>query len=99
MNARRSPTAIPAGRALAARVVTGLFGGYALAAVAAALIARLLPAARADATAWGLNLAFAIMTAAFLWAFAEPRLRRVVTVLWGGSAAGLALLLALGLRP
>lgn len=71
---------------MAARCVTALAGGYAAAAALASLVARLLPIAPVEATAWGLTVSFAVFAALGLWAFHEPRLQRVAIALWGGAA-------------
>ncbi|WP_051132633.1 hypothetical protein [Sphingobium bisphenolivorans] len=65
------------------RCLTALVGGYAAAAGAASLVARLLPIARAEATVWGMILSFLIFASLGLWAFHEPRLSRVAALVWG----------------
>ena len=83
----------------AARSMTALFGGYALASAVATLIARLLPVDRADATAWGMNLSFLGFAGIALWCFHEPRVARVMLLVWGGTAALVPALYLLGMRP
>ena len=83
----------------AARWVTAIVGGYLASAALAALLARLLPIARVEATAWGLIAAFLIYTAMLLWCFREPRLGRVASVVWGIAIVGGAAAYALGVRP
>lgn len=73
----------PAALAMAARCVTALVGGYAAAAALATLLARLLPIARAEATAWGMILSFLAYAVIALWCFVEPRLSRVAMLVWG----------------
>lgn len=84
---------------LAARCLTALLGGYAAASGAAALIARLAPITRVEATAWALIVSFLIYAGLALWAFAEPRLARVATVVWGAALASIGAALVLGVRP
>jgi hypothetical protein len=83
---------------LIARCITALFGGYFAAAGLASLLARLLPIARVDATAWGMILSFLFYAGIALWAFYEQRLLRVVGVIWGAAIASFALTLVLGTR-
>ncbi len=85
--------------AIAARAVTALFGGYALAAAAATLAARLLPIDRAEATAWSMTLSFLVFVAAGLWCFHEPRLARVALLVWGGAILFGGAAYLLGVRP
>jgi len=76
---------------MVARCLTALAGGYAAAAAAASLVARLLPVAPVEATVWGMILSFPLYAAVGLWAFHEHRLGRVATVVWGTAlAAGTA---------
>jgi hypothetical protein len=84
---------------MAVRVATALAGGYAAAAALATLLARLLPIARVEATAWGMMISFALYGALLLWAFHERRLGRVAGVIWSTAILGAALLWALGVRP
>jgi hypothetical protein len=82
--------------AAAARAMTAIIGGYALAGALSGLLARFLPIAKADASTWGLVIAFPLYAALLLWAYAERRLARVALVLWGGAAAGAAILRLVG---
>lgn len=84
---------------MTARCVTALAGGYAAAAGLATLLARLLPATRPEATAWGMILSFLIYAALGLWAFHEPRLLRVAATIWGAAALSIGIVLLLGIRP
>ncbi len=85
--------------AIVARCLTAFFGGYALTAVVATLIARLLPIARVDATVWAMIPGFLFYAVVGLWCFHEPRLARVAGGVWGAAiVAGVALWL-LGVRP
>jgi hypothetical protein len=81
------------------RAVTALIGGYAAASGIATVLARLLPIARAEATAWGMILSFLFFAIIGLWAFHEARLLRVVSVVWGTAAVTIGLVLMLGVRP
>ena len=84
---------------MAARAATALFGGYAAAAGLCALLARLLPVGRAEATAWGMILSFLVFAGLGLWAFHEGRLARVAGVIWGSAGLSAALVVLLGPRP
>jgi hypothetical protein len=79
--------------------MTAVLGGYALAGGLSALLARLLPIGRADATAWALNLSFAIFAAVLLWVFCSNRLWRTSAIVWGGALAAALWVWAIGLRP
>lgn len=87
------------GRAIAARWATAIGGGYLASAALAALLARLLPIARVEATIWGLIAAFLMYTALLLWCFREPRLGRVALVVWSIAIVGGGAAYALGVRP
>lgn len=84
---------------MAARVATALFGGYAAASAIAALVARLLPIARVEATVWAMILSFLLYAAIALWCFHEQRLARVAGLVWGSAAVAIAAALLLGVRP
>lgn len=84
---------------MVARCATALVGGYAAAAGAASLFARLLPVGRAEATAWGMILSFLLYASLGLWAFHEPRLARIAAVIWGIAVVCAGVLLLLGTRP
>ncbi|WP_236552981.1 iron transporter [Sphingomonas sp. 8AM] len=85
--------------AMLARCLTAFFGGYALTALVATLVARILPIARVDATVWAMIPGFLFYALVGLWSFHEPRLTRVAGAVWGGAVvAGLAVWL-LGVRP
>jgi hypothetical protein len=81
------------------RCVTALFGSYAAAAALAALLARLLPIDRAEATGWALILSVLLYAVIGLWCFHETRLSRVAGWVWGTALVGGALLWLLGVRP
>lgn len=81
------------------RSVTALLGGYALVAVLAMLIARLLPIARVEATVWGMIPSFLVYAVTSLWCFHEPKLARVVGWVWGGAIVAGAAVWLLGVRP
>lgn len=96
---RAKTSSLRNGWALALRALTALVGGYAAAAGLASLIARFLPIARVEATAWGMLLSFAIYVGLALWAFAEVKLWRVFAVIWGTAAVSAGLVLLAGVRP
>ncbi|WP_308814378.1 iron transporter [Sphingomonas sp. GV3] len=98
---RQYPPRRPLGAAwlaISARAFTALVGGYLAAAALATLLARLLPGARAEATLWALLLSPLLYVIAGLWAFHEPRLTRVLAIMWGGTllADGAIALLGMG---
>lgn len=82
-----------------ARAVTALAGGYLLASLLSALLARLLPMAPVEATGLALVLSFGLYAAILLWVYAERRLGRALAIVWGGSLIAAGLLLATGWRP
>lgn len=81
------------------RALTALVGGYAAAAGAATLLARILPTARVEATAWAMILSFLLYATLGLWAFHARRLAIVLGVIWGIAAVSFGLALLLGVRP
>lgn len=81
------------------RCLTALLGGYAAASALASLLARLLPIARAEATAWGMILSFLIFAVLALWAFYERSLPRIAGVIWGSAIAAAGAVFLLGVRP
>jgi hypothetical protein len=80
------------------RAVTAPVGGYAAASGLATLLARLLPVARAEATAWGMILSFLFFAIIGLWAFHEARLLRVAGAVWGVATVSIGFVLLLGVR-
>ncbi len=86
------------GLQMAVRCLTALVGGYVAAAGLASLLARLLPIARAEATAWGMILSFLFFALLGLWAFYEPRLTRVTGIIWGTAILAIGALWLLGVR-
>lgn len=84
---------------MAGRAITALVGGYGAAAVLATLLARLMPVAREEATAWGMVLSFLIYGVIGLWCFHERRLARVALGVWGVALVGGISLHLLGVRP
>lgn len=88
-----------AGWAMAARAITALVGSYAAASGLAALLARLLPVARVEATGWALILSFLFYAVIGLWCFHEPRLARVAGLVWGLAALSTGAAMLLGVRP
>lgn len=85
--------------AMVLRCVTALVGGYAASAGAAALVARILPIARVEATSWAMIFSFLVYACVALWAFHEQRLLRVCILIWGIAAVTIGLTLLLGARP
>lgn len=73
--------------AVFSRVLAAAFGGYALSASAAVLLALIWPAPRVQGVLWGSMLSFAIYTTAVIWAFTTRSAIRA----WGGMLAGAAL--------
>lgn len=73
---------------VAARLIVGLAGGYALTAWAAMLLARLLPMSRLEATETAILLSFLIYAGLLMTVFA---VRRLSVLLIGLTVAGLAL--------
>lgn len=71
--------------AIATRVLTASFGGYALAVAGAFLLARGLPMSRAEATTAASMLAVLIMPAAAIWAVAASSAPRAL----GGLVAAI----------
>ncbi len=88
----------PAWRMLA-RCISALLGGYVAASGLASLLARSLPVARAEATAWGMILSFLIFAMLALWAFYENSLARVAGVIWGCAILTIGAVFLLGVRP
>lgn len=85
--------------AMTTRGLTALVGGYVAASGLASLIARLLPVARVEATAWGMILSFLLYALLALWAFHEARLLRVAAIIWGSALLSVGLLWLVGPRP
>lgn len=81
---------------VAARATAAIGGGYALAALSTAVLALLLPLAKADAVLTATMLSFAIYACAVIWVFAAKTAWRA----WAGLAAPAAMLglLLLALR-
>lgn len=89
MSARAMPT-LADRVAVAGRVLLAVFGGYAVAALATALLALILPGSRAEAVSAGTLASFAIMAGAVIWVFAARTLGRAAVIL------GLTALLLIG---
>ncbi|MCK5909893.1 MAG: hypothetical protein KAG62_08080 [Caulobacter sp.] len=70
------------------RIVAGLVMGYVVAALAAAVLARLLPMSKVEATTTGMLASFAVYAGAAIWAFGDPKAWRV----WAGLLAASALM-------
>lgn len=67
--------------AVAARVLLAIVGGYAVAALASALLALILPGPRAEAVSAATIASFAIMAATIIWVFAARTVGRATFVL------------------
>lgn len=75
---------------VAARVVLAIPGAYAVMAACTMLIARIIPAARLDATLWATIAAFGIYASLVVWVFAaSSALRAGLVLLAIGALAGL----------
>lgn len=61
------PTWLP----MAARILTGFVGGYALSAIVALILAKALPVVRLEAVLTGAMIGFVINVVAIIWAFAQ----------------------------
>lgn len=77
--------------AVAARLATGVGGGYGLASLAVGLTLSRLPGSRADATATAIMVAILVQLAAVMWAVHAASVVRAAL----GVAVPAALLLAL----
>lgn len=86
------------GLRMTARSVTALIGSYLAAAGSASLLARIMPIARPEATAWGMILSFLIFALLGLWAFYERRLAHVAMAIWGSAVLTTGAVLLLGVR-
>lgn len=85
----------PTGR-MAARTLTAIVGGYAAAAGSVSLASRIAPIDRAEATIWAMALSFLVYAGLILWAFHEPRVSRIMMVIWGVAITSAACLWLLG---
>ena len=65
------------------RIVAGLLMGYVVAALAAAVLARLLPMSKVEATTTSMLVSFAVYAGVAIWAFGDPKAWRV----WSGLLA------------
>lgn len=81
---------------MAARLVA-IPAAYALASLACAVLARLLPVARPEAATWGILPFFALLALLVMAAFATRNIIRL-WLWWGGGAAILGVVLALSLQ-
>lgn len=80
-----------------ARAMAAIVGGYVIAALGAAVLARILPGPVAEATIAATTFSFVIYVTVAIWAFAETRWWRVWAILLALCAA-LAVVLALSLK-
>ena len=76
---------------VAARSVAAIFLGYLFAALSTAVLARVLPGPRAEASMAATLLSFAVYASVAVWAFADAKTWRV----WLGLIAGSGLLAAI----
>lgn len=84
------------GRLALAGRIAAIPGGYVLASLASACLARLLPTTRVEAASAGMVLSFGIFAALLIWAFSARSVLRLW--LWtGGSIALLGILLTLSI--
>ncbi|MCJ2012358.1 iron transporter [Methylobacterium sp. J-076] len=86
---RKGSTGLGDRLGVAGRVVLAIIGGYAVAALATALGALILPLPRAEAVSAATMASFAVMAGAVVFVFATPSLGRAVLGI-AGSAAILA---------
>lgn len=73
---------------VASRSIAAIFLGYLFAALSTAVLARVLPGPRAEASMAAMLLSFAIYAGVAVWAFADAKTWRV----WLGLIAGSGLL-------
>jgi hypothetical protein len=64
------------------RVLTAIFGGYALANTSSILLAYLLPMNKNDAVITSMLLSFAIYASAVMWVFSHRSLRKSLGGIW-----------------
>jgi len=74
------------GREIGARGAVALVGGYGITALWCAVVARLLPMSRVDATLTATMLSFPLYAGAAIWAFAARSLTRLCAT---GALVGL----------
>lgn len=85
---------------VAARSIAAIFLGYLFAALGAAVLARVLPGPRAEASMAATLLSFAIYAGVAIWAFADAKTWRVWLSLVAGSGLLAAILwISLTLEP
>lgn len=78
---------------VASRAIAAIVGGYAVTALATALLAVILPMVRIDAVLTATLLSFAIYTCAVLWVFAaRSALRAWLGIVLPAAVLGLGLL-------
>jgi hypothetical protein len=80
MSARATPK-LADRMAVGGRLLLAALGGYAVAALATALLAVSLPGKKAEAVSAATLVSFAIMAAAIIWVFAARTLARAALVL------------------
>jgi len=81
--------------AMAARIAA-IPGGYLLAGLASACLARLLPTSNVEAAVTGMLVSFGIYAALLIWAFSARSALRL-WLWWGGTAAVLGVILAMSI--
>ncbi len=84
------------------RVLTAIFGGYALTITSGILLAYILPMNRSDSVTTAMLLSFAIYAGAVMWIFSQCSVRKAVAGIWISTAiftALITLLKLLGVTP
>ena len=76
--------------------IAAIPGGYLLASLVSACLARLLPMARVEAATVGMMVSFGIFAVLLLWAFSTRSVLRL-WLWWGGAALLLGAVLALSI--
>ena len=79
---------------VAARAIAAIFVGYLLASLVTAVLARVLPGSKVEATIAATTLSFAVYAAVAVWCFGDPKTWRVWLGLAGGCGSLAALLWA-----
>lgn len=87
---------------IAFRVLTAIFGGYALTITSGILLAYVLPLSKSDAVTTAMLLSFAIYASAAMWIFSQRSFRKAVAGVWIPAAifaALITLLKLMGVTP
>lgn len=64
------------------RIITAIFGGYALANTSGILLAYLLPMSKSDAVTTAMLLSFTIYACAALWIFSQRSFSKAICGIW-----------------